>query len=60
HFEQLIDHNDAGLGTFQQRYWMNWEFYEPGGPIILMISGESDPDGFEICTTNETINSLIS
>jgi hypothetical protein len=18
------------LGTFQQRYWMNWEFYEPG------------------------------
>jgi hypothetical protein len=30
HFDQLIDHNNAGLGTFQQRYWMNWEFYEPG------------------------------
>jgi len=30
YFEQLIDHNNASLGTFQQRYWMSWEFYEPG------------------------------
>jgi hypothetical protein len=30
YFDQLIDHNNAELGTFQQRYWMNWEFYEPG------------------------------
>ncbi|OJA16285.1 hypothetical protein AZE42_13222 [Rhizopogon vesiculosus] len=33
------------LGTFQQRYWMSWEFYEPGGPIILMTPGESDAEG---------------
>jgi hypothetical protein len=30
YFDQLIDHNNPKLGTFQQRYWMNWEFYEPG------------------------------
>lgn len=27
-FEQRIDHNDTGRGTFKQRYWANWEFYE--------------------------------
>jgi hypothetical protein len=30
YFDQLIDHDNPGLGTFKQRYWMNWEFYEPG------------------------------
>jgi hypothetical protein len=30
YFDQLIDHNNPDLGTFQQRYWMNWEFYKPG------------------------------
>jgi hypothetical protein len=30
YFDQLIDHNNPGLGTFQQRYWMDWEYYEPG------------------------------
>ena len=30
YFDQLIDHNDPSLGTFQQRYWHTWEFYQPG------------------------------
>jgi hypothetical protein len=30
YFDQLIDHDNPGLGTFKQRYWMDWEFYEPG------------------------------
>ena len=30
YFDQLIDHDDPSLGTFQQRYWMDWEFYEAG------------------------------
>ena len=29
-FDQLIDHNNPSLGTFQQRYWTTWEFYEAG------------------------------
>ncbi|OJA14041.1 hypothetical protein AZE42_12146 [Rhizopogon vesiculosus] len=60
YFDQLIDHNNADLGTFQQRYWMSWEFYEPGGPIILMTPGETDADGYEGYLTNETINGLIA
>jgi hypothetical protein len=60
HFDQLIDHNNAELGTFQQRYWMNWEFYEPGGPIVLMTPGEGNADGFEAYTTNETVSGLIA
>jgi hypothetical protein len=33
-FEQLIDHNNPLLGTFQQRYWYNTEFWNgPGSPV---------------------------
>lgn len=31
YFDQLIDHTNPGLGTFKQRYWHTWEFYEEGG-----------------------------
>ncbi|KAG0695749.1 peptidase S28 [Suillus ampliporus] len=60
YFDQLIDHNDPGLGTFQQRYWMNWEFYEPGGPIILMTPGEVDAYVYQGYVTNGSINGLIA
>jgi hypothetical protein len=30
-FDQYVDHNDHTQGTFKQRYWVSWEFYEPGG-----------------------------
>ncbi|KAG1770253.1 peptidase S28 [Suillus occidentalis] len=59
-FDQLIDHDNPVLGTFQQRYWMNWEFYEPGGPIILMTPGESNADGYVGYATNDSINGLIA
>jgi hypothetical protein len=29
-FDQLIDHGDPSRGTFKQRFWHTWEFYEPG------------------------------
>jgi hypothetical protein len=29
-FDQLIDHNNPKLGTFKQRFWHSYEFYEPG------------------------------
>ncbi len=31
YFDQLIDHTNPSLGTFKQRYWHTYEFYEPGG-----------------------------
>ena len=30
YFDQLIDHDNPGLGTFKQRYWHTWEWYEAG------------------------------
>lgn len=45
HFPQPIDHNNLSLGTFHQRYWFTYEFYEPGGPIVLMTPGEVAGDG---------------
>lgn len=29
-FDQLIDHENPLLGTFKQRFWHTYEFYEPG------------------------------
>jgi len=29
-FDQLIDHNDPSRGTFKQRFWHTYEFYESG------------------------------
>ena len=29
-FDQLIDHDDPALGTFQQRYWVSSQYYQPG------------------------------
>ncbi|TFK66908.1 peptidase S28 [Pluteus cervinus] len=60
YFNQLIDHNNPSLGTFQQRFWFTYEFYEPGGPIILMTPGEANADGYEGYLTNTTMNGLIS
>lgn len=30
YFDQLIDHNNPGLGTFKQRFWHTYEWYERG------------------------------
>lgn len=30
-FDQLIDHTNPSLGTFKQRFYHTYEFYEPGG-----------------------------
>ena len=42
YFDQLIDHEEPSLGTFKQRFWHTYEFYEPGGPIILFTPGEAN------------------
>ncbi|KAL6309641.1 peptidase S28 [Sparassis latifolia] len=60
YFDQLIDHTNPSLGTFSQRYWFTYEFYEPGGPIILLTPGEINADGYESYLTNDTMNGLIA
>ncbi|KAI0628443.1 peptidase S28 [Trametes polyzona] len=59
-FEQLIDHNNPSLGTFRQRYWHTYEFYEPGGPIILFMPGEVDASGYYNYLSNSTLNGQIA
>lgn len=42
-FEQLLDHfNPTNAATWKQRFYTNKEFYEPGGPVFLMIGGEGE------------------
>ncbi|KAI0029922.1 serine carboxypeptidase S28-domain-containing protein [Vararia minispora EC-137] len=59
-FDQLIDHSNPSLGTFQQRYWMNWEFYVEGGPIIIFTPGEANAAPYTGYLTNRTINGQIA
>ncbi|KAH9856842.1 peptidase S28 [Lenzites betulinus] len=59
-FQQLVDHNDPSLGTFRQRYWHTYEFYEPGGPIILFMPGEVDASAYYNYLANSTLNGQIA
>lgn len=36
YFDQLIDHQNPSLGTFKQRYYFTYEYYKPGGPIVMV------------------------
>ena len=36
YFDQLIDHYHPEKGTFKQRYWHSYEFYEPGAFIEVL------------------------
>ncbi|KAJ4480382.1 peptidase S28 [Lentinula edodes] len=31
-----------GVTTFENRYWINTTYYEPGGPVFIFDSGEQD------------------
>ncbi|KAF7375194.1 hypothetical protein MSAN_00406000 [Mycena sanguinolenta] len=35
-FDQILDHSNPSLGTFQQRFWFYEGYYKEGGPIILV------------------------
>ncbi|KAF9553738.1 hypothetical protein CPC08DRAFT_697416 [Agrocybe pediades] len=61
YFDQLIDHNNPSLGTFKQRYWHTWEWYKPGGPIILYTAGEgnSEPSAVDDIT-NVTMQGVLA
>jgi hypothetical protein len=43
--ELPLDHfNAANTATFSNRYWVNDEYYVPGGPVILFDAGESNAE----------------
>ena len=42
-FTQRLDHfKITDQRTWRQRYWVNWRYYQPGGPTLLMIGGEGE------------------
>lgn len=42
-FEQMLDHfNPTNVDTWKQRFYTNQQFYQPGGPVFLMIGGEGE------------------
>ncbi|TFK21622.1 hypothetical protein FA15DRAFT_672436 [Coprinopsis marcescibilis] len=59
-FDQLIDHTDPDLGTFQQRYYLTWEHYRPGGPIVLLNPGEQSIEGLAAIVTNRSMAGTIA
>merc|ERR1719450_218816 len=39
--KQLIDHfNSSDERTFSQKFFKNFNYYKPGGPVIIYIGGE--------------------
>ncbi|CAL8110230.1 unnamed protein product [Orchesella dallaii] len=42
-YNQKLDHfTPSDTKTWRQRYYVNDQFYKPGGPIFLMIGGEGE------------------
>ncbi|EIW78770.1 peptidase S28 [Coniophora puteana RWD-64-598 SS2] len=60
YFDQQVDHNDASKGTFQQRYWTSNQYYQTGGPVVLMTPGEANADGYQGYLEDGTITGVIA
>lgn len=42
-FQQPLDHfDDENNHTYQQRYWVDKRFYQPGGPVFVLDGGEAN------------------
>ena len=42
-FTQKLDHfKVTDQREWKQRFWINWSYYRPGGPSLIMIGGEGE------------------
>ena len=49
YFAQYVDHfNAQDNRVFQQKYYVNDVYFQPGGPIFFQLGGESPIDGTEL------------
>ncbi|KAI8967616.1 peptidase S28 [Mycotypha africana] len=51
------DNNDTGV-TFKNRYWINADYYQPGGPIIFANAGEAEVKSASVVLFNTTMAQL--
>lgn len=59
-FQQLIDHSDPSLGTFNQSFWWNSEYWTgPGAPVVFFTPGESAAADYTGYLTNRTLTGLL-
>lgn len=55
-FDQYIDHNNKGLGTFEQTYWYSNEYCSSAGcPVVLFTPGEINASGYGGYLTDSAI-----
>ncbi|VDO45344.1 unnamed protein product [Haemonchus placei] len=46
-FQNKVDHfSNTSTAVYTQRYWYNDHWYTPGGPVFLMLGGESEEDPY--------------
>ncbi|OAA74986.1 Peptidase S28 [Akanthomyces lecanii RCEF 1005] len=61
YFDQLIDHNRPGLGTFKQRYYYSTDYWQgPGSPISMEAPSENPLELEDVFLTNRTMVGLIA
>ncbi|KAI9497856.1 serine carboxypeptidase S28-domain-containing protein [Zychaea mexicana] len=58
YFDQPVNHSDPSAGTFKHRYWVNTDWYENGGPVILYNAGEMDAISRSVYVTNSSMAQL--
>lgn len=60
-FQQLLDHDNPGLGTFNQSFWYNSEYWTgPGAPVVVFNPGEVAAAGYTGYLTNKTLTGLFA
>ncbi|KAJ7671591.1 serine carboxypeptidase S28-domain-containing protein [Mycena polygramma] len=59
-FDQILDHSNPSLGTFQQRYYFYDGYYTEGGPVVLFNAGEEDASLYTGYLHNGTITGAIA
>ncbi|GAQ07670.1 hypothetical protein ALT_4991 [Aspergillus lentulus] len=52
--EVLIDHEDPSVGTYQNRFWVNEDFYVSGSPIMVYDIGEATAEYSVSLLTNSS------
>jgi serine protease 16 len=51
-FNQTLDHDNSNSPTFKQKYFVNTQYYKPGGPAFVYIEGESPISSYWVTDGN--------
>jgi hypothetical protein len=52
--------SQPSAGTFKQRYWSTWQYWETGGCVVIMTPGETNAQGYDGYLLNSTVNGQIA